>query len=133
MPPSPLIGGPRSTISEVIQRYETLIQHYAKISTTSSIPMPSLIYAETSIKMARFLLTIYANDGWSDKVLNLLIQGKLTDDTSADALIGPQRFMTIEDTVKHKESGIPRHEISQWVTKAWTARLDDLSLVDQVQ
>ena len=133
MPPSPLIGGPRSTISEVIQRYETLIQHYAKVSTTSSIPMPSLIYAETSIKMARFLLTIYANDGWSDKVLNLLIQGKLTDDTSADALIGPQRFMTIEDAVKHKESGIPRHEISQWVTKAWTARLDDLSLVDQVQ
>ncbi|KAG2221446.1 hypothetical protein INT45_005251 [Circinella minor] len=132
VPPPTIIGGPQSTISEVMQRYETLIQHYAKVSTTSSVPMPSLIYAETSIKMARFLLTIYANDGWSDKVLNLLIQGKLTDDTSADALIGPQRFMMIEDTVKHKESGIPRHEISGWVTKAWTARLDDLSLVDQI-
>ncbi|KAI9255681.1 TRAPP II complex [Phascolomyces articulosus] len=128
----PLIGGPRSTISEVMQRYSTLIQHYSKVSTTSSIPMPSLIYAETAIKMARFLLTIYANGGWSDKVLNLLIQGRLTEDSSSDALIGPGRFMQIEDIIKHKESGIPRHEVSEWVTKAWTTRLDDLSLVDQI-
>lgn len=117
---------PKSTVQQVIERYAELVQHYTKVSTTSNVPMPSLIYAETCIKMGRFLLTVYVNGGWSDKVLSLLIQGKLQDTERKS------RFLTLEEMNTYKESGIARHEIAEWVTKVWAVPLDEMPLLDQV-
>lgn len=113
-----------------MERYNTLLQHYSKVSTTSAIPMPSLIYAEACVKVARFLQTVYANNGWSDRVLSLLVQGKVVpDDKPKDTGGG---FISIATLTERKSSGIARSDISNWVTRIWNMPLDDLSLLDQV-
>ncbi|KAI7885172.1 Trs120-domain-containing protein [Lichtheimia hyalospora FSU 10163] len=129
--PSTLLDDTTSTVAQVLQRYTTLLDYYDKVSTTSNIPMPTLIYAETLVKMARFMLTVYANKGWSDHTLSLLVQGKLSSQDNG-ILTGPQRFISIEDMMRCKESGIPRRDIAEWATKIWVAQLDDLSLLDQI-
>ncbi|KAI9313933.1 TRAPP II complex [Dichotomocladium elegans] len=131
VPPSVLLGGPRSSLTEVLQRYTSVLDSYNKVSSTSSIPIPTLIYTETCVKMARFLLTVYTSNGWDDRTLSLLVQGKLTprDDQT---LTGPQKFISIEDIARFKNSGIPRHEIAAWATRIWSVQLDDLSLLDQI-
>lgn len=129
--PTTLLDDTTSTVAQVLQRYTALLDYYDKVSTTSSIPMPTLIYAETLVKMARFMLTVYANKGWSDHTLSLLVQGKLSSEDNG-ILTGPQRFISIEDMMRYKESGIPRHDIAEWATKIWVVQLDDLSLLDQV-
>lgn len=91
--------------------------------------MPSLIYVEACVKVARFLQTIYSNGGWSDRVLSLIIQGKIMPDNKLNDARG---FISIETLNERKASGIARSDISDWVTRIWNVPLDDLSLLDQV-
>lgn len=127
--PSAVSEGPRSTVSEVVEKYTQVFQYYKKVSSSSNIPMPSLIYAEACVKISRFLLTVYANDGWSDSVLSLLVQGKISGSSTDHG----SRFLSMEDHLKHKKSGIARQDIGKWVTKIWEVHLDEMSLLDQVK
>ncbi|KAG0167730.1 hypothetical protein DFQ30_005723 [Apophysomyces sp. BC1015] len=102
---------PQSTITEVVEQYTLVIQHYIKVNTTSGIPLPGLVYAEACAKASRFLLTVQMNGGWSDHVLSLLVQGKIQD-TSNDKY---QPRMPTGNPLTCVKSGIRSYEIAEWV------------------
>lgn len=105
--------------------YEDLLQTYAKVNTTTSIPIPKLVYAEACLKIARFLTTVFCNGGWNESVLNKIVQPD-------NKPVPGRRFMTTADLVKCKGSGLSRFSIAKWVTKVWTMDMDDLLMIDQI-
>lgn len=89
--------------------------------------MPDLVYAESCLKIARVLKTAYLNGGWDERVMTLIVQGKISEEEKE----GESRNDTAPRT-PIKKSGIPRHDIAEWVTKIWEIRLDELALLDQI-
>lgn len=138
-----------SSFTEVIDQYTALLQYYNKVHTTSAIPLPGLVYAEACIKVSRLLLTVYINKGWSDQVLALVVQGKLSASAetnesqhTANSTPTPNAPATTQSSIlpsasppKPKQStsvSISRYEIAEWVMRIWSIQLDQLPLLDQV-
>ncbi|KAI8098748.1 TRAPP II complex [Halteromyces radiatus] len=127
-----------STFTELIDQYTALIQYYNKVHTTSSIPLPGLVYAEACIKVSRLLLTVYINKGWNDQVLALVVQGKISPSPNTDGLppsVNIPPTTSPETTNKTKTTTvipIPRYEIAEWVMRIWSTQLDQLPLLDQI-
>ncbi|KAI9025957.1 TRAPP II complex [Phycomyces nitens] len=135
-PPSPtaeknvsLLDGPKSTVSDIVEQYTQVLHNYARVSTTASVPIPGLIYAEACAKVARFLLTVHVHGGWNEKVLGLLVQGKLWENGTE---IHPGQFSSIINPTQSQRSTIPRFEIAEWAMRIWVVHLEDLSLLDQI-
>ncbi|CAO3613143.1 unnamed protein product [Cunninghamella blakesleeana] len=141
-----------STFADLIDQYTALIQYYNKVNSTSSIPLPGLIYAEACAKVARLLLTVHRNKGWNDNVLTLVVQGKITHDTFSHKSDDDENNnnndngkINNKDENNDKSSksnrissssttpvSIPRYEIAEWVMKIWSVKLNDLPLLDQI-
>lgn len=136
-----------STFADLIDQYTALIQYYNKVNSTSSIPLPGLIYAEACAKVARLLLTVHMNKGWNDKVLTLVVQGKIIHDSNKDGDDDKIKNNNDDKNDNDKSSktnrisstttnttpvSIPRYEIAEWVMKIWSVKLNDLPLLDQV-
>lgn len=130
-PPITEIGAknPATIVNEITEMYEDALQTYVKVSTTTNIPIPKLIFAEACLKIARFLTTVFLNGGWSDTVLTKIVQQSSCDDWPKKR---EGRFMSVPDLVSCKGSGLTRFSIAKWVTKIWTMDLDDLIMIDQV-
>ncbi|KAI8373047.1 TRAPP II complex [Radiomyces spectabilis] len=131
----PLEASAKSTVGRVVEQYTALLQYYGKVGSTTSMPMPALVYAEACAKMARFLLTVYVHGSWSENVLSLLVQRKLTNDTRLSG--GHDRnhqplYSDVDDLAKQKQSNIPRHEIAEWAMRIWSTRMEDVLLLDQI-
>jgi hypothetical protein len=109
--------------------YEDVLQTYMKVHSTTSIPIPKLVFAEACLKIARFLTTVFLNGGWSDAVLTKVVQQSGSNEPSKKR---DSRFLSMGDLVKCKGSGLTRFSIAKWVTKIWTMDLDDLVMIDQV-
>lgn len=120
----------KSLVTEITDMYEDLLQQYTKVGSTTSIPMPKLIYAEACLKIARFLTTVYVNGGWNDKVLNkIVLQQPSADEKPKEG----KSFVTTADLLKYKSSGLTRFSIAKWVTKIWTIDVDhDLITMDGI-
>ncbi|CAO3597656.1 unnamed protein product [Absidia cylindrospora] len=133
-----------SSFTDMIDQYTALIQYYNKVHTTSSIPMPGLVYAEACMKVSRLLLTVYVNKGWNDQVLALVVQGKISSSSSSEvnaihppppSTPTPLRDDTNASPLRSKPStpvSIPKYEISEWVMRMWSTKLDQLPLLDQI-
>ncbi|KAI8972379.1 TRAPP II complex [Pilobolus umbonatus] len=114
-----------SLVNEVMEMYERILLNYQKVNTTTTLPLPKLVYIEACFKMARFLTVVLLSNGWNDKVLTKII--RLDPIPTREG-----RWMTMKDLITYKQSPIQRSVVSQWITKIWTIELDDLSLMDQV-
>lgn len=117
------------SLSVVLDQYSKIISYYSKVFLTANFGVPDLVYAETCLKLARVLTTAYLNNGWNDKTVQLLLQGRLHDKSmkhGKDILVSSQALMA------YKASGIPRYQIAEWVTKIWEINLNHLVLLDQV-
>ncbi|CAO3600653.1 unnamed protein product [Absidia cylindrospora] len=129
-----------SSFTEVIDQYTALIQYYNKVHTTSTIPLPGLVYAEACVKVSRLLLTVYVNKGWNDHVLALVVQGKIS--TSAEINDSPLPTTSTTATTTQGSSSssnkpstsvsISRFEIAEWVMRTWSIQLNQLPLLDQI-
>lgn len=104
--------------------YEGLLETYAKVGSTTSIPIPKLVYVEAHIKISRFLTTVFLHGGWNEGVIHKIVQ--------PDFKLENRRFMMTADLLKHKGSGIPRFDIAKWITKIWSINIDDLLIIDQI-
>lgn len=116
-----------SSVVEIPQKYESVMQKYAKVSSTSALPLPTLVYVEACLKVARFLLTVAKNGGWNDKVVALLVQGKLSDEGTEDK----EEHQTLDPQLL-KESGVVRLSIAEWTMRAFGNHMQDLPAMDQV-
>lgn len=135
--PTPVILGPRSTLTVVAENYANIIKYYLRVSLTASFPVPDLVYAESCLKIARALTTAYLNSGWNDRTVLLIVQGKLTEDErekdeTSKRKKGECKKSSIKDMEAFKKSGVLRYEIAQWITKVWEIQIDELALLDQV-
>lgn len=108
--------------------YEEIVQTYLKVGTTTNIPMPGLVFAESCLKLSRFLVLVFLNNGWSDTVLAKIVHADMSD----LRLQRKDKFLTMSDLVKCKDSGITRYSIATYVTKIWKVDIDELSMMDQV-
>lgn len=101
---------------------------------TANFSVPDLVYAETCLKIARVLTTAYLNNGWNEHTLSLIIEGKVEEKEGLEKLKheGSTSFITTKDLLQFKKSGIPRHDIAEWVTKVWEIHMNDLALLDQI-
>ncbi|KAI7900256.1 TRAPP II complex [Cokeromyces recurvatus] len=122
----------KTIVTEITEMYEELIQIYEKVNTTTNIPLPKLVYAEASLKIARFLTAIFLNGGWNDTILTNIIQHPTLDVFKNSTKKRENRFMTAEDLVKYKGSEIPRFSIAKWVTRVWSMSLDNMIIMDQI-
>ncbi|ORX53995.1 Trs120-domain-containing protein [Hesseltinella vesiculosa] len=107
-----------STFTDLLDQYTALIQYYGKVHTSATVPIPSLVYAEACIKVARLLLATWIHGGWTDQVLNLVVQGKLKNEKAPPP--------------KPVNYPMPRFEIAEWVMRVWSVSLDPLPLLDQI-
>jgi hypothetical protein len=129
---STVIQGPRSTLSVVAENYANIIKNYSRVSLTASFPVPDLVYAESCLKIARALATAYLNNGWNDRTMALIVQGKLVEDEE-EMKSKSNTSISTKDMAKLKKCGIVRYEIAQWVTKVWDIHIDELAILDQVK
>ncbi|RCI06824.1 hypothetical protein CU098_013039 [Rhizopus stolonifer] len=118
----------KSILSEITEMYEEIVQTYLKVGTTTNIPMPGLVFAESCLKLSRFLVLVFLNNGWSDTVLAKIVHADMSD----LRLQRKDKFLTMSDLVKCKDSGITRYSIATYVTKIWKVDIDELSMMDQV-
>ncbi|CAO3668784.1 unnamed protein product [Umbelopsis ramanniana] len=126
---TPANSGLPSSIVEIPQKYESVMQKYAKVSSTSVLPLPTLVYVEACLKVARFLLTVAMNGGWNDKVVALLVQGKLTSEAAENEL---ENSHTVMDLKMLKESGVTRLSIAEWTMRAAGNHMQDIPVMDQI-
>ncbi|KAI8576610.1 hypothetical protein K450DRAFT_255841 [Umbelopsis ramanniana AG] len=126
---TPSNSGLPSSIVEIPQKYESVMQKYAKVPSTSVLPLPTLVYVEACIKVARFLLTVAMNGGWNDKVVALLVQGKLTSGVAENEQEGDHMVM---DPKMLKDSGVTRLSIAEWTMRAAGNHMRDIPVMDQI-
>lgn len=135
-PPPPIDSSePRSTLTVVADQYTTIIKNYQHTSLTANFSVPDLVYAEACLKIARLLSTAFLNQGWNDQTMALLVQGKLIENEDDELQKKKSEsfvFLSVNDMVRFKSSGIPRYRIADWVTKVWGIHIDELALLDQV-
>jgi len=126
--------GPRSTLTVVTDQYTTIIKNYQHTYLTASFSAPDLVYAEACLKAARLLSTAFLNQGWNDQTMGLLVQGKLSENEEdlRKKKSESHVFLSTDDMVRFKSSGIPRYRIAEWVTKVWGIHMNELALLDQV-
>ncbi|CAO3633171.1 unnamed protein product [Mucor hiemalis] len=133
-PLTPSSLGPRSTLNVIVEMYGKVLNNYSRVGMTANFPVPDLVYAETCLKIARVLTTAYLNNGWNEHTLSLIIEGKVEEKEGLEKLKheGSTSFITTKDLLQFKKSGIPRHDIAEWVTKVWEIHMNDLALLDQI-
>jgi trafficking protein particle complex subunit 9 len=119
-----------SSIVEIPQKYESVMQKYAKVPSTSVLPLPTLVYVEACLKVGRFLLTVAMNGGWNDKVVALLVQGKLTSEITENEQENDHMVM---DPKMLKDSGVTRLSIAEWTMRAAGNHMQDIPVMDQVK
>lgn len=127
--------GPRSTLTVVTDQYRAIIKNYQHTYLTANFSVPDLVYAEACLKMARLLSTAFLNQGWSDLTMGLLVQGKLSEheeDELRKKKSESHMFLSANDMIRFKSSGIPRFRIAEWVTRIWRIHMNELALLDQV-
>ncbi|CAO0789225.1 unnamed protein product [Mucor circinelloides] len=126
--------GPRSTLTVVTDQYTTIIKNYQHTYLTASFSAPDLVYAEACLKAARLLSTAFLNQGWNDQTMGLLVQGKLSENEEdlRKKKSESHVFLSTDDMVRFKSSGIPRYRIAEWVTKVWGIHMNELALLDQI-
>lgn len=128
-PPNEESKKPLTIVTEITNMYEDLLQTYAKVNSTTSIPIPKLVFAEACLKISRFLMIIFLNGGWNDTLLTKIVQTS----PSESILKREGRFMSVSDLVKCKGSGLSRFSIAKWITKIWIMDVDDMPMIDQVR
>lgn len=135
-PPLPTESGePRSTLTVVTDQYTTIIKNYQHTSLTANFSVPDLVYAEACLKIARLLCTAFLNQGWNGQTMALLVQGKLIENEDVELQKKKSEcfvFLSANEMIRFKISGIPRYRIADWVTKVWAIHIDELALLDQV-
>lgn len=110
-----------STITFVSEQYRVAITSYAHIRLSAGLP--SLVYAECCLRIARFLATCYLNLGWNEQTLSLLIQQKLWNTDPNEVW---KRWPSVV-------GGVSRYSIGQWITKTWEANISEMTQLDQVK
>lgn len=128
-PPNEESKKPLTIVTEITDMYEDLLQIYIKVNSTTSIPIPKLVFAEACLKISRFLMIIFLNGGWNDTLLTKIVQSSPSD----SILKREGRFMSVSDLVKCKGSGLTRFSIAKWITKIWIMDVDDMPMIDQVR
>ncbi|GAN03919.1 hypercellular protein [Mucor ambiguus] len=127
--------GPPSTLTVVTDQYTTIIKNYQHTYLTANFAVPDLVYTEACLKIARLLSTAFLNQGWNDRTMGLLVQGKLSENEQDELRKKKSEsyvFLSANDMIRFKSSGIPRYRIAEWVTKVWAIHMDELALLDQI-
>ncbi|KAI8075820.1 TRAPP II complex [Gilbertella persicaria] len=124
--PSTIVKPETTLVTEITQLYEDLVQSYIKVNSTTNIPIPKLVLAESCLKIARFLMSVFLNGGWNDSLLTRIVQSPTLQVTRET------RFISMAELVKYKGSGIARFTIANWVSKLWTMDMHNMNMMDQI-
>ncbi|GAA5816543.1 hypothetical protein MFLAVUS_010073 [Mucor flavus] len=128
-----IIQGPRSTLTVIVETYSKIVTNYSRVALTANFPVPDLVYAESCLKVSRVLTTAYLNNGWNESTMTLLVHGKLRQDENEKTFKSDSTpFLSITELASYKKSGLPRHDIAEWVTKIWEIHISELALLDQI-
>ncbi|KAF9350704.1 hypothetical protein BGX26_011184 [Mortierella sp. AD094] len=143
-------------IIDIPEKYQTILTLYNKLPSNSS---PAILYVEACMKVTKFIATCFVCGGGilDDRALAAVVNGNMFMNSDGTAIDG-QHPMTQVQSGHHSQNtslasgilrrastlrsrsgslttsnlGISRTDIMNWVSKAWTGRLDELWIVDQI-
>ncbi|KAF8946106.1 hypothetical protein BGZ47_001308 [Haplosporangium gracile] len=143
-------------IIDIPEKYETILSLYNKVPNNAA---PAILYVEACMRVTKFIATCFAcgNGILDDRALAAVVSGNILMHTEASAAEGQQPMTQSPSATQSQTSsgaagllrrastlrsrsgsiithnlGVTRTDIMNWVTKAWTGRLDELWVLDQI-
>ncbi|KAF9105352.1 hypothetical protein BGX27_009660 [Mortierella sp. AM989] len=143
-------------IIDIPEKYQTILTLYNKLPSNSS---PAILYVEACMKVTKFIATCFVCGGGilDDRALAAVVSGNMFMNLDGTVIEG-QHPMTQLHSGNHSQNtslasgilrrastlrslsgslttpslGISRTDIMSWISKAWTGRLDELWIIDQI-
>lgn len=144
-------------IIDIPEKYQTILALYNKVPNNAA---PPILYVEACMRVTKFIATCFAcgNGILDDRALAAVVSGNILMHTEASTAEGQQPMTQSSSATQSQTSsgaagllrrastlrsrsgsittsnlGVTRTDIMNWVTKAWTGRLDELWILDQVR
>ncbi|KAF9929847.1 hypothetical protein FBU30_001160 [Linnemannia zychae] len=142
-------------ITDIPEKYLTILSLYSKVPNNGA---PAILYVEACMKVSKFMATCYVcgNGILDDRALAAVVSGNILSvagsptnegqsvaqsSTGSQSQIssGPAGLLRRASTLRSRSAsitmpnvGVTRIDIMNWITKAWTGRLDELWIIDQI-
>lgn len=144
-------------IIDIPEKYQTILTLYNKVPNNAA---PAILYVEACMRVTKFIATCFAcgNGILDDRALAAVVSGNILMHAEASAAEGQQPMTQSPSATQSQTSsgaagllrrastlrsrsgsiptsslGVTRTDIMKWVTKAWTGRMDELWILDQVR
>ncbi|KAI8065240.1 TRAPP II complex [Gongronella butleri] len=157
---------PWMTVADILETYTNVAFYYTKEHQVRPMGdalghvlegeldashVTAIALAETCLKVARFMLTVYLHGQWDKEAIALLVHGILTrtsSSVSSTPAVSPTSTHSPEDTTSASPSppispnspttnknvlGIERWDIGSWVNRIWDAAIDRWMVAAQIQ
>ncbi|KAG0308658.1 hypothetical protein BGZ97_013306, partial [Linnemannia gamsii] len=143
-------------IIDIPEQYQVILGLYKKVPNNAA---PAILYVEACMRVTKFIATCFAcgNGILDDRALAAVVSGNILMHSEASAAEGQQPMIQSSSGTQSQTSsgaagllrrastlrsrsgsittsnlGVTRTDIMNWVTKAWTGRLDELWILDQI-
>ncbi|KAG0291097.1 hypothetical protein BGZ96_005499 [Linnemannia gamsii] len=143
-------------IIDIPEKYQAILILYNKVPNNGA---PAILYVEACMRVTKFIATCFAcgNGILDDRALAAVVSGNILMHAEASAAEGQQPMTQSSSGTQSQTSsgaagllrrastlrsrsgsittpnlGVTRTDIMNWVTKAWTGRLDELWILDQI-
>ncbi|KAF9137852.1 hypothetical protein BGX30_009846 [Mortierella sp. GBA39] len=143
-------------IFDIPEKYQNILSLYNKVPNNAA---PAILYVEACMRVTKFIATCFAcgNGILDDRALEAVVSGNILMHAEASAGEGQQPMTQSSSATQSQTSsgaaallrrastlrsrsgsvtthnlGVTRTDIMNWVTKAWTGRLDELWILDQI-
>lgn len=143
-------------IIDIPEKYQTILTLYNKVPNNAA---PAILYVEACMRVTKFIATCFAcgNGILDDRALAAVVSGNILMHAEASAAEGQQPMTQSPSATQSQTSsgaagllrrastlrsrsgsiptsslGVTRTDIMKWVTKAWTGRMDELWILDQI-
>ncbi|KAK3829884.1 MAG: TRAPP II complex [Linnemannia elongata] len=115
-------------IIDIPEKYQTILALYNKVPNNAA---PPILYVEACMRVTKFIATCFAcgNGILDDRALAAVSQ---TSSGAAGLLRRASTLRSRSGSITTSNLGVTRTDIMNWVTKAWTGRLDELWILDQI-
>ncbi|KAF9438949.1 hypothetical protein BGZ76_002612 [Entomortierella beljakovae] len=153
MPSAPAI---KPLVIDIPEKYQTILTLYTKLPSNAS---PAILYVEACMKVSKFIATCFVCGGGilDDRALSAVVSGNMFTNPDGTVIEGHQPMTHMHSgnssqnaslasgilrrasTLRSRTGslttplvGVSRTDIMNWITKAWTGRMDELWIVDQI-
>ncbi|KAH7056509.1 TRAPP II complex [Linnemannia elongata] len=113
-------------IIDIPEKYQTILTLYNKVPNNAA---PAILYVEACMRVTKFIATCFAcgNGILDDRAL-----AAVTSSGAAGLLRRASTLRSRSGSIPTSSLGVTRTDIMKWVTKAWTGRMDELWILDQI-